>query len=971
MIGSLPLAFASPWMLLALASLPAIWWLLRLTPPRPQEITFPPLRLLLDIFRHEEMPSRSPWWLTLLRLCLAALVILALAGPIWQPTRGLPDDGDGPVLLVLDNGWTSAGAWDRQVALADTLLAEAERSGRTVMLGATADGPAQALEPTSAAEAREHLRALQPRPWAPERDDLIAGLREATTRQRPGAVVWLSDGTDHAVRSAGPAAEAADAAGASPDRDPGTGFARALADLASPVPLRIYTGLDVPLGLKGLANNAEALTVTVLRHPDTARQTAQIRALDLKGLVLAEHAITFADGSSETVAAFDLPSELRNDIARVEIAQERAAGAVQLVDDSWRRRMVGLVSGQSGDQDQPLLSPLYYLQRALSPFSDLRLPRAGDMDQAIPELLDQGIAVLVLADVGRLPEPVVERLDQWVRNGGTLLRFAGPRTAGGTDALIPVTLRNGDRTLGGALSWKQPQHLAPFAPESPFAGIAVPPEVTVSRQVLAEPSPTLSERTWAMLEDGTPLVTARAVGRGSLVLFHVTADSAWSNLPLSGSFVDMLRRVLSVSNAFAAADSARSADATDASAATTEEANVLPPLRLLDGQGAFTTPPADIAPILADRFAATRATRSTPPGLYGSEDGFRALNLLSPDASLTRLDLEPLGARVEGLAYPSQESTDLRTLAFLLAFALILLDGLAVILLGGGVSRLTRRLRRPGRIASVALALALAGTALIPHGDALAQETSDDLRALEASLKTRLAYVRTGSPELDDISDAGLFGLSQYLADRTALEPGLPMGVDLARDELAFFSLLYWPVDPALAKPDAATMSRVDTFMRNGGTILFDTRDHLASSTSLGASPATLKLREILDGLDIPALEPVPTDHVLTKSFYLLDSFPGRYGTSPLWVESLEGAAEGRPVRGGDGVSPILITGNDMAAAWAMDREGRPLLPTVPDDPLQREYAYRAGINIVMYTLTGNYKADQVHIPDLLERLGQ
>jgi hypothetical protein len=78
-----------------------------------------------------------------------------------------------------------------------------------------------------------------------------------------------------------------------------------------------------------------------------------------------------------------------------------------------------------------------------------------------------------------------------------------------------------------------------------------------------------------------------------------------------------------------------------------------------------------------------------------------------------------------------------------------------------------------------------------------------------------------------------------------------------------------------------------------------------------------------------------------------------------------------RPARGGDGVSSVLITGNDFAGAWAIDQEGRFLYPTDSPDPRQRELAFRSGVNIVMYTLTGNYKADQVHVPALLERLGQ
>ena len=85
MIGSLPLGFAQPLVLLGLLSLPVLWWLLRLVPPRPRRVDFPPTRLLFEIAPKEETPSRTPWWLTLLRLTLAALIIIAAAGPLWNP----------------------------------------------------------------------------------------------------------------------------------------------------------------------------------------------------------------------------------------------------------------------------------------------------------------------------------------------------------------------------------------------------------------------------------------------------------------------------------------------------------------------------------------------------------------------------------------------------------------------------------------------------------------------------------------------------------------------------------------------------------------------------------------------------------------------------------------------------------------------------------------------------------------------
>jgi hypothetical protein len=112
---------------------------------------------------------------------------------------------------------------------------------------------------------------------------------------------------------------------------------------------------------------------------------------------------------------------------------------------------------------------------------------------------------------------------------------------------------------------------------------------------------------------------------------------------------------------------------------------------------------------------------------------------------------------------------------------------------------------------------------------------------------------------------------------------------------------------------------------------------------------------------------------VLTKTFYILEGFPGRYAGGQTWVEALPppNTEDRRPARAGDGVSPLVITGNDLASAWAVGRRGEALFPVQGSDPRQREYAYRGGVNLVMYALTGNYKADQVHVPALLERLGQ
>ena len=338
------------------------------------------------------------------------------------------------------------------------------------------------------------------------------------------------------------------------------------------------------------------------------------------------------------------------------------------------------------------------------------------------------------------------------------------------------------------------------------------------------------------------------------------------------------------------------------------------------------------------------------------------------------------------------EPLDLRGPVFLAALGLLALDAIVVFFLAGGFAQLLRG--RPRRAAAAVLALVAAGGLLMAATQASAQQRppqqqratttppadqSADAFAMRATLDTRLAYVATGDAEADNVSRAGLQSLTVFLAQRTALEAGEPVALDIARDELSFFPLIYWPVVPGAAKPSPQALARIDAYMKQGGTVLFDTRDAIMAPPGPGGearAPGMVALRTILSSLDIPELEPVPRDHVLTKTFFLLKDFPGRFNSGQLWVEATQTAKDDedeskRPARAGDGVSSIIITSNDFAGAWATRGDGQALLPMVPGEPRQREFAFRAGVNIVMYTLTGNYKADQVHVPALLERLGQ
>lgn len=935
----LPLAFAQPLLLTGLLALPVLWWLLRVMPPRPKRIDFPPTRLLIEIAPKEETPSRTPWWLTALRLLAAALVIFAAAGPTWNPQTGTAKSS-GPLVILFDDGWSAASSWDARIKAADELIARADNDRRGVALIPLSE-PARDITLMPAGTARVALRQLSPKPYSIARVETLPIIARFLKATGDGDIVWLSDGID-----TGRGAE----------------FVEGLGKIIESRTLTIFNGGAPPAHALAAAENAAAkMTVKVLRAASGGIDAGIVRALDQKNSPIGEAPFNFGAADTETEASFDLPVELRNDIARLEVAGERSAGAVQLLDKRWRRRAVGLVSGASTDTAQPLLASTFYLTRALAPFADIRPAGGAAPAQAVAQFLDQKLPLIVLADVGALPPDVRERLDKWIEQGGVLVRFAGPRLAQADDDLVPVKLRRGDRSLGGSLTWEKPQHLAAFASDGPFAGLAVPADVTVTRQVLAEPDGKLATRSWATLVDGTPLVTGERRGKGIVTLFHVSADMRWSDLPMSGTFVEMLRRLVDLSGYTATPGAGPAAEA---------KVETVAPLRTLDGFGAFGPPPSTAKPLAATY--RDRATLDHPPGFYGPADGPLAVNTLAADDRLKALDVSGLNA--QHATYTNAEPSDLRGILLSAALALFLIDAIIVALLGGGLAALLRR--RAAVATALLLTLALSSATIIPT-PARAQNSADDF-AVKAVSQTRLAYVITGNPDVDDIVKSGMQALTLFLSQRTALEAGDPVGVDPARDELAFFPLIYWAVVPGAPKPSQEALNRIDAYMKQGGTVLFDTRDAIEAPSGPGGesqTPGMVTLRGILSSLDVPELEPIPPEHVLTKTFFLLHDFPGRFNSGQTWVEALpreeSDDAASRPARGGDGVSPIIITSNDLAGAWALQPDGRPMLPLTPGEPRQREFAFRAGVNVVMYTLTGNYKADQVHAPALIERLGQ
>jgi hypothetical protein len=403
----------------------------------------------------------------------------------------------------------------------------------------------------------------------------------------------------------------------------------------------------------------------------------------------------------------------------------------------------------------------------------------------------------------RSPE-IRERLTAWIEDGGVLVRFAGPRLAQADDDLVPVKLRRGGRTLGGSLTWEKPQH-SPRSRRRPVRGMPVPKDVTVTRQVLAEPDAVLTDRTWATLADGTPLVTGEHRGKGVVVPVSCHRRHAL----VRSAAVRQLRRDaqahrrhvrLHANPGAGVAGEGDHARRWRRCARSTASARS-------DRRPRPRPMPADFR---------DRATADHPPGFYGPPTvRSRSTRWRPPTAS--RRSILRAAARAPRQLHQCR-TADLRGILLSSSLALFLIDAIVVALLGGGIAALLRRRAAPAALAFARAVHDRSRRPAVPRREQRRfrhQGGRADPAGLCRHRQCRRGFHRQGRHVRADL----------FLAQRTALEAGDPVGVDPARDELAFFPLIYWPVVPGAPKPPQDAINRIDAYMKQGGTVLFDTRD--------------------------------------------------------------------------------------------------------------------------------------------------
>jgi hypothetical protein len=888
MPGLSSLLFSTPLLLVALAGLPLLLWWLRTLPPTPRQIFLPTISLIGAV-KESVAQSRPPLWLIALRMALMALLIFAASGPSWQPLK-IASVGKDLIVLV-DNGWQGAANLKAAPGILKTAIEAAQAAGGHVSIVGTAE-PAEGwpavpkLVQFSPEMAARSLQEMEAQPWSTNR----AAFGETygpLIRAQKARLIWLSDGIE--PTSAASMAKF------------GTIEAVALSD-------------DGPLAFRNVISTSDGFRVDVVAVAGSRSRQIQVVARQAVGTVGGTATAVLPPGDTHVEIAIPVPPADRIRVTKLEIVGQSSAAATFALDDRTARPVVGLYTGESIEQRQPFRAASFYVKRALETHADVH-------EGSIDALVKLPVNVLVLSDVGALPKATQDLLTKWIESGGLLLSFAGPRLAESGTPFSPVQLRPASRTMGGALSWGTPSRLGAFPANSPLADIPVDSNVTVTRQVLAEPSTDIATRTWAKLADGTPLITAARRGAGLTVLVHTTASPDWTDLPLSGMFEQILRRVITL-----------------AGSSATSDGGATGPLALetaLLGDGTFGTPRKVTSTISASEFATLVASQSNPPGLYRSGSRVRALNLANSNGPIGPLfNFEPIKTWPTGIrSYNNTRSVwPLAPLLWRLALALLIIDAIATLIVRGRLPELKLPRHKMSAIAAIFAILFFVG-----HANAA---------PAPAALKVQIAYV-TGASTASVDSASGLSALGDALATRTAIRPAAPVAVVPGRDPLGLYTLIYWPVAANALPLDGKAAEAVSHYLEVGGVLLLDT-------ASAGASPLTRAqaAQRLMSSISLPRLEPLTEKHVLAKSFYLLARGPARQLMAQVWVEADTGGIDGR-------VSSVIIGNQNLARGWT---------DNAPDSPTH-EAALRLGINAVMYALTGTYKADQVHAESLLERL--
>ncbi len=906
------LFFTQPLALFLTVLLPLFWLILKLFPLKAKPVVFPALVLFGKDKKDKPKPRDIPPWLKLLRLAVFLFLILGLAQPVYDPDREALSFS--PTLIVIDNSWASTVNWQARIeTAASRLKAFADVSQVPITIMTTAPdmdtGQIRLEKNMTPGEAQRFLSMITPQPWNSDYDSADSIIKEYLYQEDQNwDVFWLGDGQN------------------------GESFKKLYDTLSSyGGTTSLYHDENINQGLiiADAKPNLQGIDLLLKRRSEIRDQTLLVSFISRNGDTLMQEEIIFPKGIFELNNPFSIPEEMLAEIGEVRISDFPNAATIWRFEGGLGRGHAGIISSRDVTQKQDYLNDVFYLHRALSAVAKTSSGPLSDL------LNDETISLLVLPDSTKLTDAEYKQLESWIVEGGGLLRFAGPNIlADNSPRLLPVKILTGQRSFGGALTWEDPARIKGFSAQSPFANIKGYDKPSIQKQILAQPDIDLTAKTWVFLEDQTPLITADKVGKGQTVFVHTTADPSWSDISISEAFPPMLDAILNA----AASKRIRPADDQmvelsmpfDAYGKVVQKENVSKPLEF-------------------NALKVGAPSKDYPAGIY-QIDGNDTLRFVYNLGDSMAENLSPTGPYYFFDNVASYSQKPYRNLApwfFVLAAILMFAEMLAGFILIHGAGKLKPQ--------ALLIPLILSFTLIAP---AHAQNYSEEILATEEN-RVNFAYVITGDAERDSITAKGLQTLGALIEQRTTVEFGKVNGVVPGTDDLGLYPFLYWQMTPKQSDLTEEAIRALQHYLDHGGLLFFDTRDGQFSSSDTTLGQETMQ--RLAGDLNFNVLKKLDSDHVLSRSYYLLNSYEGLYKGRPVWVETTSSTDY-------DGAPSVIVGAHDWAGAWANIDPLTPILD-LQNSMRSREMALRFGVNMVMMALTGSYKTDQVHIKYILERM--
>ncbi len=893
------ISFANPLALWAIGSLPLIYLVVKTFPPAPKSFNFSSLYLLKSISSDTITRSKCPIWLLIFRILLILVIIIYFSKPFINSSK--LDNKIENYFVFLDAGWSTASEWENYKDTLLEIMLEAKKLNKKFYL--LRSNPDKERDSTimfqSTNQLSDYLNEQPPSPWQFNLDKTINKLDKTKFKKNTRYFYILSDfdyypnekRISSIIKEKYPNIE--------------------IINLVSRIKV-----LDKP---SIIADNIE---IKVKRLGNFfSEDQFYLKMVSKDGQVIYYKNYNFKKNDHTVIIREKFPLSLINRLEKIEIVDQNHAAGKFYFDDLNKKKIIGIVSEIIDYKENPLLSSVYYIKKALGNENKIIINN-------LENLISANIDILILPDVGLIEEKLSIILKKWISNGGLLIRFSGPKLAKEyTNFITTEKTYKKIRFLGGQLSWEDEPIIESFPDNSIFRGLEIPDDIVIRKQLMLDFKGNQKYTVLGSLKDGTPLITSKEYDKGKIILFHFTANNDWSNIPITNLFVEMLYRT-TLFNSIRKNDSL-------------EEVKMK---YFIDGFGKIQKPDKIIKIKDGIKLQKSHPSPKNIPGIYENDELSIALNL-SGNLKYDQFVKESYKNTTEEVFFKKSIS-DLSKIFLYLIIIFSIVDIIATLMIKINSNILKTFKKKIGYLSMFFLLFCFI--------------KNDNLKANDYFNETYLAYVKSANENKNKITKRGLNTLSEVLDRRTSISPRGVIEVDIEKDEIFYFPFLYWPIGKTLPDLSARTITKVKDYLFKGGIIFFDAYEIKINNSS--DSKNLKKMVSFLRKINSNELINIDKKHTLSKSFYLLNSFPGRWNKNLILTDKND-------KRINDGVSSIVLGFNDWASAWALDENNYPIYPVVPGGEKQREFAYRVGVNITMYSLTGTYKNDQIHSKSILERL--